>query len=482
MSTVGQGSTSYFALPTWTGNGATEVTGGYYVRIKFKVDSLATVNHLVGGSTLRTTTTGALIYRNNTSDLITSSAGSIVAGQIHEAVIRRLYTPTAAIQLELDGVIINTTTNITLGWLGTLNQLGRFSTTARSDITVYEFEVFNGAASYSAIWDQTGATGTGTTWADDTATRNLTITNATGAADSWWIFYSSGSSFTGTMGKTPLSITTKQLLPSLGYSISTGKSSLTLTTDQLSISVGAVLGVGKQSLVLNTKLEDVQLGYVNVLSKQGYNLLTKQLSVVVGANTPFTGTLNKTTYDLSGKQLAISAGLNLDAVKGISTLSTKPLSNVLGWNSGVTKQSLNLTGKQESADLGFMSLMQAFNIVLSNRMLSVQSGTSLPFIGLLDKLSLNLTGKPLSVSAGTSTAFTGLLGKTSLSLSGKQLNAIRGQLLSINTLHLTLTAKVLIISDVVYQVIPKRRARLLSDSDIRLYQLSNISRLFILRR
>jgi hypothetical protein len=115
-------------------------------------------------------------------------------------------------------------------------------------------------------------------------------------------------------------------------------------------------------------------------------------------------------------------------------------------------------------------------------MLSVQSGTSLPFIGLLDKLSLNLTGKPLSVSAGTSTAFTGLLGKTSLSLSGKQLNAIRGQLLSINTLHLTLTAKVLIISDVVYQVIPKRRARLLSDSDIRLYQLSNISRLFTLRR
>jgi len=197
MTTVGQGSTSFIAVPTWNATGATEATGGYYLRLKFSVASLAAVNHLIGASSstagsLRVTTTGALLYRNATADLITSAAGVIAINTIYEVILRRLYTPTAAIELLLNGVSVNTTTTITLGWLAAVNQLGRFSTSARSDITVYEFELYNGASSYSAVWDETGASGSGVNWADDTATRNLTMTNATGAANSWWLFYSAG--------------------------------------------------------------------------------------------------------------------------------------------------------------------------------------------------------------------------------------------------------------------------------------------------
>lgn len=194
ISTAGQGSTSYIALPNWSAASATEGTGGYYLRVKFSVASLAAINHLIGSTassagSVRTLTDGSVRYRNNSADLITSSAGLVIVDQIHELILRRVYTPTSGIEILLDGASVGLTTTTTLGFLTNVNQLGRFSTTNRSDITVYEFEVFNGAASYQAVWDETGASGSGVNWADDSATRNLTITNATGAADSWWIYY-----------------------------------------------------------------------------------------------------------------------------------------------------------------------------------------------------------------------------------------------------------------------------------------------------
>lgn len=350
---------------------------------------------------------------------------------------------------------------------------GSFNTSLSFAALNQMFRSSNSSAMYTA-WDMEEMGITSTTFNE---TYNADLSGGTGSilptvsgnnqgtlnnfdVPACWIFYSTGSSFTGTIGKTSLSITTKQLLTSLGYSTSSGKSSLALTTDQLSVSVGTVLGVGKQSLVLSTKPEATQLGYVNVLSKQGYNLLTKQLDVVVGANTPFTDTLNKTTYNLSGK----------------------PLSNILGWNNGFDKQTLSINGKQESNELGCVSLIPAYNLVLTNKLLSVQAGAAIPFIGLLNKLQLNLTGKPLSVSAGTVIPFLGSISKAPLTLSGKQLETVRGQLLDISTRHIILSTNLLSLGDIIYPTVPRRRVKLLPDSDIRLYALSNVSRLFTLRR
>lgn len=197
LSTVGQGSTSYIAVPIWSTASASEATGGWYIRLVFSVPSLAAINHLVGAQSstagsLRTLTDGALRFRNASADLITSPANAVVVDQKHTLILRRRFIVPDVIELLLDGNIIGTTGTLTSGWLTAVNQLGRFSSSSRSDITVYEFELYNGASSYQANWDETGASGSGTTWADDTATRNLTITNASGATDSWWLDYSVG--------------------------------------------------------------------------------------------------------------------------------------------------------------------------------------------------------------------------------------------------------------------------------------------------
>lgn len=333
------------------------------------------------------------------------------------------------------------------------------------------------AASGNRFYDASASGGTGTSLPDTTSGQNGTLFGFSVPAD--WVFYSSGSSFSGTIGKTSLSSVTKQLSTSLGYSVATGKSSATLNTDQLdislgysnvvnistntpntrqlNISVGAVLGVGKQSLILNTQQESTQLGYVNVLSKQEYTLLTKQLSVVVGANLPFTGVLNKTTYSLSGKQLDI----------------------VAGWNSGLNIQSLNVDGKQESANLGYVVDINELSIPVIGKPFSIQTGTSISFIGELSKSDLNIVGKPLSVDAGTVIPFIGLLGKTSLSLSGKALSRLYGQILDIQKQSVSLVTKQLSVGEVVYPIIPVERLFTFTDKG-RTYLFKQTTNVYLL--
>ena len=83
---------------------------------------------------------------------------------------------------------------------------------------------------------------------------------------------------------------------------------------------------------------------------------------------------------------------------------------------------------------------------------------------------------------GANLPFTGTLNKTTYSLSGKQLETVRGQLLDISTRHIILSTNLLSLGDIIYPTVPRRRVKLLPDSDIRLYALSNVSRLFTLRR
>lgn len=439
-------------------------TQAWTFRYKGEIQTVTGTTALAGTSSSSTvagpaiSATGQMIIRSSANVTIaTSPAGFIIFGENHKYECD--HAAGGAISWKRDDIEIGTGSYTATGTSWTnINQFFRATnaTTARLPADTDYIE-FVGTVNANK-WDAGLSDGTGTILPTSNGLNQGTLVNFT--VPDCWVFYSAGSSFTGIIGKTSLTTTTQQLLLSLGYSTTTSKSSLTLTTDQLSVSVGTVLGVGKQSLLLNTKSESTQLGYVNVLSKQGYNLLTKQLSVVVGTNLPFTGTLNKTTYSLSGK----------------------PLSNILGWNSGFDRQTLNVTGKQESTDLGYVSLIQAYNLILTNRLLSVQAGAAIPFIGLLNKLQLNLIGKPLSVSAGTVMPFLGSISKTPLILSGKQLDTIRGQLLDINTRHLVLSTKLLSIGDIIYSIVPRRRVKLLSDSDIRLYALSNVSRLFTLRR
>lgn len=459
-------------------------TQAWTFRYKGEIQTVTGTTALAGTSSSSTvagpavSTTGQMIIRSSANVTIaTSPAGFIIFGENHKYECD--HAAGGAISWKRDDVEIGTGSYTATGTSWTnINQFFRASSAATARLpSDTDYIEFVGTVNANK-WDAGLSDGTGTILPTSNGLNQGTLVNFT--VPDCWVFYSTGSSWEGTIGKTSLNVTTKQLLTSLGYSVSTGKSTLTLTTDQLSVSVGTVLGVGKQSLVLNTKPEDVQLGYVNVLSKQAYTLLTKQLSVVVGANTPFTGTLNKTSYALSGKQLAVNAGLNLDVIKDSFSLSPKTLSNTLGWNSGFDKQTLNVSGKQESTDLGYVIDINELNLAISGKPFSIQTGTSVSFIGELGKSDLNLVGKPLSVSAGTSVPFIGLLGKTSLSLSGKALSRLHGQILDVQKQSISLVTKQLSIGEVVYPIIPVERLFTFTDKG-RTYLFKQTTNIYLMK-
>lgn len=467
-------------------------TQAWTFRYKGEIQTVTGTTALAGTSSSSTvagpavSTTGQMIIRSSANITIaTSPAGFIIFGENHKYECD--HAADGAISWKRDDVEIGTGSYTgTQAWTN-INQFFRAAsaTTARLPADTDYIE-FVGTVNANK-WDAGLSDGTETVLPTTNGLNQGTLVNFT--VPDCWVFYSIGSSFTGTIGKTSLTTTTQQLLLSLGYSTSTGKSTLALNPDQLSVSIGTVLGVGKQSLVLSTKPEATQLGYVNVLSKQGYNLLTKQLDIVVGNNTPFTGTLNKTTYGLSSKQLAVNAGLNLDVVKDSFNLSPKTLSNTLGWNSGFDKQSLNLTGKQESTELGYVIDINELNLAISGKPFNIQTGTSVSFVGELGKSDLTLAGKPLSVSAGTSIPFIGLLGKTSLSLSGKALSRLHGQILDIQKQSISLVTKQLSIGEVVYPIIPVERLFTFTDKGrtylfkqtTNIYLISNRNNTFVLK-
>lgn len=329
------------------------------------------------------------------------------------------------------------------------------------------------------IIDMSASNGSANTFTSTDGVITLTLFGFTGT--SHWVFYSSGgTSFTGTIGKTTLTPTTQALSLALGSVLSPNKQSLSPSVKQLSVNTGLVLspnkqtisvsnkqlgvvagvslGVGKQALILNTKPEFVQAGAVVTNGKQAYPLATQQLSVVVGANVPFTATINKSSYSLSGKQLAVQAG----------------------WNSGLVKNTLTVQGKQESVNAGALFNINEQQLTLSKKGLSLVTGTSISFVGELNKVNLNAIGKPLSVVTGTSIPFSGTIQKTSLTLSGKALTRTNGHILEIQKQSLNLVTKQLSIGETIYPIIPVERLFTIKDGD-RVYLMKQTTTIYIMK-
>ena len=201
LSTQGQGSTAYIAAPSWSFNPNTN-SGYNWVEIDFILHS-ADINNGIGyilGASSSTSfsvsvdTTNTLRFVSGSTNRIIGAAGAFVYGQRY--VLRVEYNDTgvagtAFTRMYLDGVQVGS------DWTGAthnniINQIGRYSTTRHSPITVYSiaFGSDNSAAvTYVDSWNDTTATGSGTGWTSTGGTRDLTITNATGSADSWWVSY-----------------------------------------------------------------------------------------------------------------------------------------------------------------------------------------------------------------------------------------------------------------------------------------------------
>jgi|GEM_PF-5535564 len=191
LSTLGQGSTSFIDVPDWT----RPTTGTWAFRCVFAIHSFAANSQIAGrsGSTsgsIRVLPDGALVYRDNSINHISSAVGAVELDTIYELLLT-YDTATDIYELHLNGELIGSVVYATNSVVfAPCDQLGRYSTTSATPITIYEAEFTGGT--YTDGWDETTATGAGTGWVSAGGTRSLTIVNATGEADSWWVDYTTG--------------------------------------------------------------------------------------------------------------------------------------------------------------------------------------------------------------------------------------------------------------------------------------------------
>lgn len=200
MSTVGQGGSVYLTVPLCSINAGTntDISG-----IEFDIQPLtgnsAGFFNIAGVSGSNVTVlrievaTGILQWRYSGTVYLSSAAG--VAPMNERARYGAEWDESnSSLYLTKNGeriagpYVASSALHTNIAW----SQIGRVGTSSPSPqaFELYGVRTYGGNATYQAQWDETGASGTGGNWADDTATRNITITGHTGAADSWWLFYS----------------------------------------------------------------------------------------------------------------------------------------------------------------------------------------------------------------------------------------------------------------------------------------------------
>jgi hypothetical protein len=200
ITTVGQGGAVSLTMPSCSINaGSNPDVSGIEFDVKPMSGNAAGFFNIAGISGNNTTAlrievaTGTLQWRYSGTIYLASAAG--VAPMNEKAKYGAEYEEsTTSLYLTKNGARIagpyiaaanSLTTNI--AW----NQVGKVGTSSPSPQTfeLYGVRTFGGNATYQATWVDTGASGGGVSWADDSATRNITIVGHTGAVNSWWMFY-----------------------------------------------------------------------------------------------------------------------------------------------------------------------------------------------------------------------------------------------------------------------------------------------------
>lgn len=203
MTTVGQGGAVFLTMPACSINAGTNTdVSGIEFDIKPIGGNAAGFFNIAGVTTNNTTAirievaTGTLQWRQSGTVYLSSAAGVAPMGERAkygaewEESTLSLYLTKNGSRIAGPYIAPSSGSLITsMSW----SQIGRVGTSSPSPQTfeLYGVRTYGGNATYQAQWDDTGASGTSVNWADDTATRNITISGHTGAANSWWVFYSS---------------------------------------------------------------------------------------------------------------------------------------------------------------------------------------------------------------------------------------------------------------------------------------------------
>lgn len=360
-----------------------------------------------------------------------SGAGFIQVGVDNEYALEH-DSGTGAYRWKRNGTVISSGTYTGSGSVQKLDQFGRSSGTSTSYLSADIEEFYVNAGGLETTWQADLSGGTGSVLPSIGGTNNGTLVNFP-TNDSQWIFYSTGTSWSGVIGKTTLTLTSKSVLISLGYRQNIGKSSQTLTTDLL----------------------NVQAGHSQVINNNNITLDFKQLSVQAGTSISFTGLLEKSNYPITYKTLAAK----------------------LGWAGANNKQSLVLNTKPETISAGFEVETSKSTFIVGDKQLSVTAGSSISFVGLLNKTNYPVDSKSFDVQSGfvseinnqnipiqfqqlgieSGVGLNITIGKSSLTLAGKTLDIINGHILSAQKEVLSLVGKQLSIGEIEYPIVPVER-------------------------
>lgn len=143
--------------------------------------------------------------------------------------------------------------------------------------------------------------------------------------------------------------------PQPSVSVDLGKQVLSVNSKTLDVSSGWSENTSKSTISYFGKNLDISSGFTGDLNKIDIPYSGKQLNVVTGSNVPLILDLNKTNYIVEGKYLTISVG------------------TALPFTGNVNRGSITYSGKQ----------------------LQVVAGTSVPVDVDINKTSIILSGKPL---------------------------------------------------------------------------------------
>lgn len=205
MTTVGQGADAFLTMPSCSINAGTNTgISGIEIDVEPLAGSSAGFVNLLGIAATNVTAlrintiTQTLQWRYSSTVYLESATGSAPLNERHKYGAE--WDESAlSLYLTKDGVRIagpyvaptagSLITNI--NW----NQIGKVGATAPGGamaFNLYGVRTYGNNCTYVDNWDETGA-GSSANWVSDSGTRNLTITSYTGAADSWWFFYSGSS-------------------------------------------------------------------------------------------------------------------------------------------------------------------------------------------------------------------------------------------------------------------------------------------------
>lgn len=193
LTTQGQGTAPYIAVPDWKFNAKAGTTGISKIEIEFEIVAFngrtATLLNASNSTQnlLWVYPDGRISYRTGANDRIITGVGAVVEGQKYKARIEYNKSINTT-YLYLDDVLIG-------GYVASnsvqFNQINRYSTSTTSsvDMILYSLSMINDSnySTYSDSFPVETATGTGTEWVSSNGTRSLVVTNFEGAADSWWV-------------------------------------------------------------------------------------------------------------------------------------------------------------------------------------------------------------------------------------------------------------------------------------------------------